>query len=124
MPVRGAPPQVLAGSACRAAAPTEAYWSVMRSRALADQGSSSQSRATQSVSSDANRGATASRSDSTRGVVSEKNGRPVRVWTRPQVPSSMPKRRAATAASRVSTAIAREPMCFSSHTTDCTPIAA
>ena len=41
-------------------------------------------------------------------------------WRR-VVPSPMPKRRSAASASLVITAMAREPMCFSSHTTRVTP---
>lgn len=67
------------GSAVRAAAPTEAYWLRISSPALADQGSSSQSSTTQSDPSSAHSGSHASRSRSTNGAVSSKNGRPVRV---------------------------------------------
>ncbi len=48
-----------------------------------------------------------------------KNDRPVRVYAAPG--PSMPKRAGPTPSSRVTSSTAREPMCFSSHTTDATP---
>ncbi len=54
---------------------------------------------------------------------SSRKGRAVRVYSAPVGPA-VPKRAVAAAASAQTRATAREPMCFSSHTTRSTPSAA
>ncbi len=115
-----------AASAGVAAEPTAAYCERRSSWAFTDQGISSQSRHAQSVSSFRHRSA-ASKAARTRAsspvssAASLKNRRPVRVKQMPVPPSATPKRLRATSSSRHTTTTAREPMCFSSHTTLGTP---
>ena len=52
-----------------------------------------------------------------------KNGRPVRVYTAPGMPSGTPNRAWAVSSSRQASSTAREPMCFSSQITSVTPSA-
>ena len=106
------------------AAPTAAYWRRISSIAFADHGSSSQSSTSQPVSSASHSPArsTAARSRSSAGSASSRNGRPGARVERAACPRT-PKRSRATSSSRQTTAIAREPMCFSSHTTCATPAA-
>ena len=87
---------VAVSPAC-AAAPTDAYWRRTRSIALADQGMTSQSSASQSVESSSHRPvmSTAERTRASAASVSvswSKNGRPVRVWIIPVWPVSTPNR--------------------------------
>lgn len=96
--------------------------------AFSDHGISSASNSSQSVSSPSHRPASPIAVRSRSRIVSvtdssSKNGRPVRVYSEPVGPST-PKRPRAASASRQTRATAREPMCFSSHTTRSTPSAA
>ena len=112
-----------------AAAPTGAYWRRSSSSALADQGSSSQSSTSHSVPSsshspagvDAGADALEERRLE-RGVGEEGPAGPgVDGARRPA--DSMPNRAGPPTASRQTTTTARDPMCFSSHTTRSTPAA-
>ena len=111
----------------RPALATGAYCRAISSCALADQGISSQSRQTQSVSSRSqNRAASSARrtwSSSCRSSSPFSNiERPVRVWQTPApLGGETPNRRSAAASSRHTTTTDRDPMCFSSHTTRRTP---
>ena len=95
--------------------------------ALADHGSNSASSSSQPVPSSSNRPAlsAAARIRSIRRAVSDspKKGRPVRVHTAPSASPGAPNLARAAARSRQTSATAREPMCFSSHTTWPTPSA-
>jgi len=98
----------------------------VRAIAFADHGSSSQSSTSQPVPSSSHRPAasTAARTRLSTASVSARSsrkGRPVRVYMAPVSPVSTPKRSWATSASRQTTAIARDPMCFSSQITVGTP---
>lgn len=116
------------------AAPTAAYWERSSPAALRDQGISSASSSTQSVphSSHSPAAVTAVRSlprITSVSAASSRNGRPVRVYSAPVGPPAppgippTPNRSRAAAASRQTSTTARDPMCFSSHTTLLTPSA-
>jgi hypothetical protein len=114
------------GVDARPAEPTAAYWLCKSACAFADHGISSQSRQSQVVLSWFHNSAVViaarRRSSSWRSsAASLKNLRPVRVVMMPTSPVSMPNRSRAADSSLQSTATAREPMCFSSHTTRITP---
>ena len=95
----------------------------MSEPAFAFHGSNSASSSSQPEPSSSNSPAAADRTSAKSAAFcsAEKNGRPVRVYTAP--PPRIPKRRYATSSSWHTSTTAREPMCFSWHTTDCTPAA-
>ena len=96
---------------------------------MADQGSSSASSSSQDVDSSSNSpaatAAARTRSSSAALSAGPKKGRPVRVHTAPPpMPGETPKRAAASPSDRHTSTTARDPMCFSSHTTSRTPASA